>query len=280
MRNKILGIVCLLLLIIFLWTQNNLLTVTYFDYESEKIPKEFNEFKILQVSDLHNKEFGKNQWRLIRKTKSLKPDIIVVTGDVIDKKRTNEANLNICLKYLNEAVKIAPVYFVTGNHEGSSSVYTQLKENLLQIGVNVLDNKSEKISRDSSSINLIGINDISFFGDFNIHAFETSLKELVNEDDGDYLNILLSHKPNFFKSYQDAHIDLALTGHTHGGQIVIPFVGGIINVDNNPNMKKMLNGIHTRNGTTMIISRGLGNSLFPLRFLNYPELVLVKLKNK
>lgn len=279
MKNKICGIVGFVLLIIFLWAQNNLLTVTYFDYESEKVPKSFNEFKILQVSDLHNKEFGKDQSKLIKKTESLKPDIIVVTGDVIDKKRTNDTNLNICLKYLTQAVKIAPVYFVTGNHEGSSSVFTQLKKSLLQIGVTVLDNKSEKISHNGSSINLIGINDISFFGDSNVHAFETTLKRLVDKD-SNCLNILLSHKPNFFNIYQENHIDLALTGHTHGGQIVIPFVGGIINVDNNKNMKKMLAGIHTRNGTTMIISRGLGNSLFPLRFLNYPELVLIKLKNK
>lgn len=265
-------------LISFLWTQNNILVVTNFEYKSKKVPREFDNFRILQVSDLHNKQFGKEQRKLIEKTKKLKPDVIVITGDLIDKNRTNQQNLNMCLEYLQEAVNLAPVYFVTGNHEGSSYVYKDLKERLKDFGVRVLDNKTEKIYKSKSWINIVGINDILFFGELNsIEAFESSLCDLI--DDDQKLNILLSHRPAFLKSYEDAHADLVLTGHNHGGQIVIPFIGGIINVNDDEKTKRMISGCYEGNGTTMVISRGLGNSLFPLRFLNYPELVVITLKS-
>lgn len=267
------------ILIVFLWAQNNILTITNFEYRSKKVPPEFDNFKILQISDLHNKQFGKGQRKLIEKTKNLNPDVIVITGDLIDKNRTNQQDLNVCLKYLQEAVNLSPVYFVTGNHEGSSYVYKDLKKQMKDLGVHVLDNKKEKIFRSGSWINIAGVSDISFFKDWNdIEAFESNLGDLINE--GEELNVLLSHRPSLFKSYVDAHVDLALTGHNHGGQIVIPFIGGIINVNDNKDTKGMISGRYEENDTTMIISRGLGNSLFPLRFLNYPELVLITLKSE
>lgn len=264
---------------LFLWAQNNVLTITNFKYKSPKISSEFNNFRILQISDLHNKSFGKNQSRLIKKTGELRPDIIVISGDLIDKRRTKLEDMNVCVSYVKEAVKIAPVYFVPGNHEGASHLYRLLKADLLKIGVHVLDNKKEKISKGQQMINILGLNDISFFDKNNVEPLEQSLLHLTKDNDKS-LNILLSHRPDLLTSYAKSNIDLALTGHTHGGQIVLPFIGGLINVNNSKETEGMMSGVHSMDNTTMIISRGLGNSLIPLRFLNYPELVLVELKHE
>lgn len=265
--------IAILLSMGFLWAQNNIITVSNIEYKNEKVTEDFENFSILQVSDLHGKQFGADQKRLIDKTRQLHPDAIVITGDLIDKRRTNLNNMYKCLTYVKAALKIAPVYFVAGNHEAASPIYKVLKKELTNSGVKVLDNKTEKICRGKSFIRLSGINDILFFDD-NIDLFEKKINTLMSPDNSS-LNILLSHRPDLIEDCKKVNADLILAGHTHGGQFRLPFVGGLINVSPN---KSSRSGIHTKGNTTIIISRGLGNSLIPLRFLNYPEIVLITLK--
>ncbi len=126
-KKKILIVLgALVLLILFFYWENNDIVISHYEYSNAEIPKAFDGFKILQVSDLHNKEFGENQVNLIKQTKKIHPDIIVITGDLIDSYRTN---INIAMEFVRQAGEIAPIYYVTGNHEMSSGVYEELSKN-------------------------------------------------------------------------------------------------------------------------------------------------------
>lgn len=255
--------------IFYVW-QNNDIVVTHYEYKNIKIPPEFNDLKILQVSDLHNKEFGKNQSRLIKYTKEISPDIIVITGDLID---SNNTNIKVCLDYIKEAIKISPIYFVSGNHEKWSGVYEDLSLELDSYGVTILDNKNVKLQIDDSSINLIGMMDTTFMD--SEAMFLDNLNELV---DNSRFNLLLSHRPELLQVYTETQVDLVLVGHAHGGQVRLPFIGGLI-APNQGIFPSYTSGIHHIENTSMIISRGLGNSILPLRIFNRPELVVITLKN-
>ncbi len=260
-------------IIVFLYWQNNSMVTTNINIENNKIPNNFKGYKILQISDLHNKEFGKNQERLVSQTKELAPNIIVITGDIIDSRRTN---LQKAINYIKEAKRIAPIYYVPGNHESRVEEYNILKERLLNEGVIVLDNKIENIKIAKEEISLIGVNDISFIntdtprGDFLEEI--TLLKEKAKEN----YTILLSHRPDLIEIYAKANIDLVFTGHAHGGQIRLPFIKGII-APHQGLFPKYTDGLYESNNTKMVVSRGLGNSLFPFRIFNRPQLILTTL---
>lgn len=263
-------------LAVFFYWQNNDITVTNVEFKSEKVTDGFEGYKILQISDLHNKRFGKNQKRLIKFTQEISPDVIVVTGDIIDSRRTN---VKKALEYIDRAVKIAPVYFVPGNHESRVEEYLQLKEGLIKAGVNVLDNKNKKIFINDESISLIGIEDLDFFDIKNTkHNYEKVLKNLVDESNAN-LKILLSHRPEFLDIYADLNLDLVFSGHAHGGQIRLPFTDGLF-APGQGFLPKHTSGVHKQHNTSMIVSRGLGNSLFPFRVFNRPELVVTELKSE
>ncbi|MGL6106113.1 metallophosphoesterase [Romboutsia sp.] len=276
MTNKIarnLAIIIATLAIFFYW-QNNDITVTNIDFENTKIPNNFNGYKILQVSDLHNKKFGKNQKKLVQLTKEINPDIIVITGDIVDSRRTN---VDVALQYINQAVKIAPTYYVQGNHESRIEEYTKLEEGLLKAGVKILDNKNEEINIDNQKINLIGMEDLTLVkSDTKRKTFEEILKTLKSESVSD-LNILLSHRPELLYIYARQGIDLVFAGHAHGGQIRLPFTDGLF-APGQGILPKSTSGVHKDKNTEMVVSRGLGNSLFPFRVFNRPELVVTTLK--
>lgn len=267
--------ILIILLIAFLYWQNNDTVTTTINIKSNQIPNNFNDYKILQISDLHNKEFGKNQSKLIHKTKDLSPDIIVITGDIIDSRRTN---INKAINYIKEAKKIAPIYYVPGNHESRIKDYNILKKSLLEEGVIVLDNKIKNIKIDKEEISILGVNDISFIksntprGDF-VKEIKT-LKEKAKNN----FTILLSHRPDLIHLYAKENIDLVFSGHAHGGQIRLPFIKGII-APHQGLFPKYTDGLYESNNTKMIVSRGLGNSLFPFRIFNRPQLILTTIKS-
>ncbi|QHQ62233.1 metallophosphoesterase [Anaerocolumna sedimenticola] len=265
------------LLILFFYWQNNNITINRIQYSNDKIPEAYQRFKILQVSDLHNKEFGPNQVKLIKLTKKIKPDIIVVTGDLIDSHRTN---INISMDYIRQAVKIAPVYFVTGNHEKWSDEYAELNKQLLETGIDILDNQAMLLTRNKESIVLMGLGD----------PFPLTQMEEINENLGkmvksasnqisDKFTILLSHRPELIDLYAVNKIDLVFCGHAHGGQFRLPLVGGLY-APNQGFFPKYTNGITLKKSTSMVVSRGLGNSVIPVRIFNRPELVVVTLNSK
>ncbi|MDK2584611.1 metallophosphoesterase [Romboutsia sedimentorum] len=277
MKKKIaIGIVVIIILGLFCYYQNNDIKITNIDFKNDKISKEIDGYKILQISDLHNKQFGKDNKKLVKLTKEIKPDIIVITGDIIDSRRTNT---DVAIRYINQIKKVAPIYYSPGNHESRISEYQDFENRLAKQGVNILNDKSKSIKINNDSIDLIGVRDISFIQKENRkEELSNIINNLKNKDDSK-LSILLSHRPDLIDLYAKESIDLVFSGHAHGGQVRLPFIGGILAPDQGL-FPKYTSGIYNKDNTHMIVSRGLGNSLFPLRVFNKPELVVTTLKSK
>ncbi|MGE6540608.1 metallophosphoesterase [Bacillus luti] len=260
---------------IFLYVQNNVISITEVNITSSKIPSSFKGFKILQLSDLHNKKFGDNQDVLIQKVKSINPDIIVITGDLIDSK---SYDAEVSMQLIRELVKEYPIYFVTGNHEKWSGKYNDLEKELKKHHVTVLRNEHVTIQKGEQKINLLGIDDPEFVT--NNHDEGNVVKdEIIKakiEMQPDTYDVLLSHRPEFLTEYADEEIDLVLSGHAHGGQVRLPFIGGLV-APNQGILPKYTAGLYEEQNTAMIVSRGLGNSIIPQRIFNRPELVVVQL---
>ena len=265
-------------IILFLTWQNNDIVITKHENINNKLPKKFNGFKILHISDLHNKDF---HGKLTTKVKEINPDIIVITGDLIDRRKTR---INIAANFIQKIVKIAPTYYVSGNHEQLSEHYKELKNILYNLDVEVMDNSYITFMNEGVEIGLIGVADPAinkdvkpYKADKNANYMRNNIKKLINNNVE--FNILLSHRPELFDVYQEMGIDLIFSGHAHGGQIRIPFLGGLLS-PNQGFFPKYSEGMHTEGTTSMVVSRGLGNSLFPFRVFNRPELVVVTLKYK
>lgn len=274
-QNKLLfSIIILVLIVLLVIVYNKKIVISNITYKNSKVPSSFDGYKILQISDLHNAEFGKNQKTLIEKTKEIDPDIIFITGDLIDSYNTN---IDISMKYIDGITDIAPIYFIPGNHESRIESYNELCDRLTSSGVKILNNKNVFIQKDSSSIGLIGLDDPAFIQTSNQdELFKKLLVDLSKAIDSDF-KMLLSHRPEKIVDYKDAKVDLVFSGHAHGGQFRIPFVGGLL-APNQGFFPKYTSGIYKEDNTSMIVSRGLGNSIFPFRINNSPELVVVTLE--
>ncbi|MDA1763462.1 metallophosphoesterase [Bacillus cereus] len=274
--NRIVMIICILVgFTTFLYLQNNLISITEVKITSSKIPSSFKGYKILQISDLHNKQFGDNQDVLVQKVKSIDPDIIAITGDLIDSK---SYDAKVSMELIREIVKKYPVYFVTGNHEQWSGKYNSLEKELKKYGVIILRNEHVSIRKGGQEINLLGIDDPEFVtgnrDEGNIIINE--IKKAKIEMQPDRYNVLLSHRPEFIKEYTNERVDLVLSGHAHGGQVRLPFIGGIV-APNQGILPTYTAGLYVEENTSMVVSRGLGNSIIPQRIFNRPELVVVQL---
>lgn len=246
-------ITALIIIVAFLYWQNNDIVTTNINIENSKIPNNFDKFKILQVSDLHNKEFGKNQEKLVNLTKEINPDIIVVTGDAIDSRRTN---MDIAIDYLSQVAKIYPTYYVTGNHERRISDYNKFEESLIKSKVKVLNNQFENIKIDNEEISLIGMKDISFITSNDKSEEYLSILNNIKKETNNNFTILLSHRPDIIDVYSKANVDLVFTGHAHGGQIRLPFTDGLF-APNQGLLPKYTSGKFKEDNTEMIVSRGL-----------------------
>lgn len=256
--------------VIYLYWGNTKIGVTNITVTSENIPDEFNGFKIVHISDLHNAEFGNGQKDLIDKIEAQDADIIVITGDMIDSRRTDVDKAVELITGLGNKI---PVYYVTGNHESRVREYNELESKLIENGVTVLKNESVKIEKDSSFINVIGVDDPSFGMSAN-DIFHT-----VSELKTDGYDVLLSHRPELFETYCEIGAELVLCGHAHGGQVRIPFAGGLV-APNQGLFPEYTAGSYKSGSTEMIVSRGLGNSIIPLRINNPPELVVITLSGE
>lgn len=267
-------LVFLLILAAFVWTQNEWIQITNLSYQSKELPEAFDGFRILQISDLHNHRFGSNQERLLKSIKAISPDLIVVTGDLIDRRRYNLEPIQELLANFPDL----PTYSVSGNHEIWSGNYPEVKALIETNGWHALDNQSAIISRDNDSIQIIGLMDPASRDQGDIQANVTQNLNALSIQSGKF-TILLSHRPNPFEIYANYPIDLVFSGHAHGGQFRLPFLGGFIAPDQGL-FPEYTEGMHTLNQTTMVVSRGLGNSIIPLRVFNRPELVVVTLQKK
>lgn len=276
-------------LLLFCSYQNRHLETTYYTYKAEQLGADLEGYRIVQISDLHNVKFGKNNQKLVDRIRECEPDMIVLTGDLVD---SNHTNVDRAVQFVDEIVKICPVYYVTGNHEYwlEKSEYDELMDGLVSAGVVILDNQVVEISRGDAKFRLVGLDDRSLadgtlealLSDESIRNNQAEQKEETadNEDSGEKeLTVVLAHEPQYLARYAGTGVDLVLSGHAHGGQFRLPFVGGIVAPDQGF-LPEYTAGEYYMNGTEMIVSRGLGNSVIPVRLFNYPEIVCVGLVGK
>ena len=273
-----LAVVAIILVALVIWIAwgNTALELNTYIVSSSKLPDSFNGYRIAHVSDLHNTEMGKDNEKLLVMLRDADPDMIAITGDLIDSRNTD---IEVALQFIREAVKIAPCYYVTGNHEARVNEYGELKTGMEAAGVTVLEDARAEISLEDGSITLIGVNDPSYqtdylFGDSET-VMNTKLEELHTEN-GEF-TVLLSHRPELFDTYADHGLDLVLSGHAHGGQFRLPFIGGLV-APNQGLFPEYDAGIYTEGNTNMLVSRGIGNSILPFRINNRPEVILIELQ--
>ena len=281
-RKRKRGVVVLVALLLFvavvvllLWG-NATPVISLYTVSSKRVPEGFDGFCIVQISDLHNAQFGDNNGRLLAIMQQQEPDMIAITGDIID---CYDTDLDVAVSFAREAAKIAPCYYVTGNHEARLAGYGDFKRQLQEAGVTVLDNSSVELEKDGDVITLTGVMDIAFLkeniSDDEDLVMHTALQELCREEV--QYRILLSHRPSQFEVYVAYELDLVLSGHMHGGQFRIPGLGGLY-TPSDGFFPEYDAGLFQSGNTQMVVSRGLGNSIFPLRINNRPDVVVVRLE--
>ena len=252
--------------------ENTALECNTYIVENEKLPQAFDGYRIAQISDLHNDEMGKNNEKLLAMLRQAQPDMIAITGDLIDYYHTE---VEISVAFVKEAVKIAPCYFVTGNHEARVAEYNDFRKEIESLGVCVLSDATKALEKDGQTILLMGVDDPYFISKDEKGVLKKKLRWLVGEDDP--YTVLLSHRPSSFALYVESGVDLVLAGHLHGGQFRIPFLGGLF-TPSTGFFPEYDAGLYTQGETSMVVSRGIGNSIFPFRINNRPELVLIELQ--
>ena len=236
---------------------------TYF-VSAARLPAAFSGLRITLLTDLH----GKEPKGLYEAVAAAKPDLIAISGDLIDERSDPETVYPL----LTKLTALAPTYFVTGNHESRiPQAFAQLEERMAAAGAQILRNQSLYWEREGQRVQLIGLDDPSFL------VQESQLEDHLHSlQDEDCYQILLSHRPELFDVYAAAGVDLSLTGHAHGGQFRIPFVGGVF-APAQGFFPRYDAGLYLQGQSAMVVSRGIGQSVIPVRLNNRPEIVLVEL---
>lgn len=253
--------------VILIYIDNTRISVSEYEYYDTRITND--NYKIVQLSDFHNAHLGLSYKALINKIKKLDPDIIVVTGDMVD---SNHTDVEGALKFAKDLTDITTTYYVTGNHE--YWLYNKdldcLFDGLRSAGVNIMLNEAVTINADGYDFSLIGLDDRNLT--------DNTLSELT-DGTGTNLKVLLAHEPDYFDKYVYAGVDLILAGHVHGGQFRFPVIGGLLSPEHGffPEYDA---GSFEKGQATMIVNRGIGNSVIRVRLFNNPEIVCVTLKGK
>jgi predicted MPP superfamily phosphohydrolase len=248
----------------YLYFEYKAVAVKHYTVSIKNLPNEFNGFTILHLTDLHSKEYGSAQENLLRLINRHAYDLIVLTGDFIDKNNPKPEPVAALIKGLADK----PVFFVPGNHEWATGF--TIKDRLVSLGVNILGNQSFKFVSGASHIWLVGVDDP--------YRKRDNLAKALAGTTENTVKILLAHAPNIFPKAVQAGIDLTLVGHTHGGQVRLPLVGAIY-APGQGLFPQYDYGLFQKNGRSMIINGGLGESLLPIRFMNRPEIGLIKLQS-
>jgi predicted MPP superfamily phosphohydrolase len=275
--EKIRTIVIIIFLVLFGWTlyQNKALGITEYEIDCSA-NSGLSGFTIVHISDLHNERFGEEQQKLLGMVSESHPDMIAITGDFID---CRHPEVEISMEFIEGALKIAPVYYVPGNHERwALTKYQELYRRMEEAGVHLMVNQQQKIVYHDAELSCMGIEDPDFYDVKESFGKTEMTKKAIGQfeyKDADF-TLLLSHRPELFEVYAEAKLDLVLTGHAHGGQFRLPLIGGLA-APNQGLFPKYDAGIFKDGDTNMIVSRGIGNSIIPLRFHNPPEIVLVTL---
>lgn len=256
---------------------SNMIIRRYFVKVKPDTPK----LRIALVSDLHSCKYGENMSELIDNIENEKPDIVAMAGDIFDRFLHDE-NSFIFLKRISEKY---PCYFVTGNHEYShgEDYFNEMTDYLSENGIKRLSTDIETIEKDGKYINICGIDDPNFYKDFcesrepTYYGFYKQLDELTEKINNEYFTVLLSHRPEKFEDYVSRKYDLVLCGHSHGGQFRIPYVMNGLLAPHQGFFPKYAGGEYKKDGTTMIVSRGLARETTRVpRIFNRPELVIIQ----
>lgn len=280
MYTIVIVLILLLVVLLRIYIDNEIPKVSNIEIKSDKLPKVFDGYKIVHLSDLHSKNFGNNNEILIDMIDNESPDIIVMTGDMVT---ANEKDFTVFYNLVKKLVKKYKIYYIYGNHEGELSlklkneITTFLKEN----GVIILDNDYISIEKNGEEINLYGLCYTQKY-----YSYKSGNKHIVTENyiknklgtiDKKRYNILLTHNPLFFDAYAGYGFDLTLSGHVHGGLIRLPFIGGILS----PERKffpQYSAGVYEKDDSKLVVSKGLSRGTKGFRFLNRPDIVSITLK--
>ena len=276
-RRRVPRIVPFLLLAIcgvlfFRWS-NRSLQIEAFTYASPRLPEGFDGCTIVQLSDLHGASFGEDNAELIAAVAAQDPDLIFLTGDIQDRYRKTPASYTAAIG--RAMAGIAPTDFVTGNHEWAFPDVRELKRSLKDAGVTVLTNEFVALERDGGVIFLAGIDDPNGFADQK--SPEALAEEVKAAADGGFW-MLLAHRNNYFeKQYSGLGADLVISGHGHGGLIRLPFTDGLVSTDRTF-FPSYTAGLYQKNGSTLFVTRGLGNSGRTFRLFNRPQIAVLTLR--
>lgn len=272
------GIFLGFLIFLFVYDQNKRIVTSEYQIQADVQ----HGFCIVHLSDLHSATFH----NLISKVKKKSPDLIVITGVLINDRGKHVSKM---LSYVNRLTTICPVFYVTGNHERRLGEFENVMQQISQAGATVLLNECTAITIHGQTIHILGLdeNQGSFQqykerrkGNF-IYRDNSACFETLCKSDG--FKLVLSHFPENFAcignfSYQQFPFDLMLAGHAHGGQFDLPFIGPVFSPGQGLFPKYAKGKFGDR--PALIVSRGLGNSEFPLRLCNHPELVVIKIEKR
>lgn len=251
------------------WWGNNRIGREDLEVRLDGLPEAFDGFRVVQISDLHGKQFGPDNVRLLEAVRAARPDMIAVTGDLID----DGAQLAGVEKLAKALSAIAPTYYVTGNHEWAVRKVPELIRLLEAGGVKALREEYEPVVRSGESIVVAGIDDPN--GPKDQKTLEQTAAEIRSRY-GDPFILLLAHR-NDVEKYAACDIPLTLCGHAHGGVVRIPGVGGLLGTERDL-FPEYTNGLYRAGDSTVMVSRGLGNVGKTLRLFNPPHLPVLILR--
>ena len=280
---SILVVACVVIICVISYIENRKLVVTDYRIRDKKIPKEFDGYRIVQLSDLHNACFGNRNEYLINRVRDCKPDVIFITGDMIVGKPGQD--VLFAADTMNDLCEIAPVYFSMGNHELRASIYTetygdmwQQFHNRLRPEIHVLPDRTEKIVSGHEYMYVHGVNltPALYKRVIRTPMEPDYLDNIFGTCDADRYHIFLAHNPDYFEEYASWGANLTFSGHVHGGMIRIPLLGGALSpmIHFFPKYDK---GLFEHKGHYMILSGGLGNHTFKFRVNNLPEIIVTTL---
>lgn len=255
----------------FVYWQNFTLQVEPVELFFESLPPQFDGLRVAELSDLHGRSFGKNNVRLLRTLQKARPDMICICGDLFDEK----ADLTMLEPLLTGLTDIAPVYYVTGNHEWQVKNLREILQKMRAWGVTVLENEERVLSRGGAEMVVAGVHDPC--GPYDMKTPAALVRELRSAQGNDFI-LMLSHRNDELAMWSQLGVQLVLSGHCHGGVVRLPFVGGVFGTRREL-FPEYDAGVYRQDGTTLFVSRGLGYTNVHFRLFNRPHIPIMILRS-
>ncbi len=255
----------------FVYWQNITLQVEPVELFFESLPPQFDGLRVAELSDLHGRSFGKNNVRLLRTLQKARPDMICICGDLFDEK----TNLTMLEPLLTGLTDIAPVYYVTGNHEWQVKNLREILQKMCAWGVTVLENEGRVLSRGGAEMVVAGVHDPC--GPYDMKTPAALVRELRSAQGNDFI-LMLSHRNDELAMWSQLGVQLVLSGHCHGGVVRLPFVGGVFGTRREL-FPEYDAGVYRQDGTTLFVSRGLGYTNVHFRLFNRPHVPIMILRS-